>query len=175
MYGYKIFFFWKATKSKYLILYFSFPYSSLFNLSKWLSISKQTWWKTFNHPTSFIITIVSLISLCGKSVKQSQIPRETDDSNRISYRNLNTRHVVTHRVTSATFPFIPVSWIRATVLEYKRSTNHGRRRAMAALALTIRPMRIVSRRWNLSTHQFNRILKLTDYHIFSMWLVRSNA
>jgi hypothetical protein len=55
-----------------------------FNHSKWASICNQTWWKTFNHPTSFIITMVPLITLCGRSIKQSQLLWETNDSNWIS-------------------------------------------------------------------------------------------
>jgi antibiotic biosynthesis monooxygenase (ABM) superfamily enzyme len=74
----------KAIKSKSLISYFSFQYSSSFNHSKWVDIYNQTWWKIINHPTSLIIAMVPLVTLCGRSIKQSQLPWETDDSNQIS-------------------------------------------------------------------------------------------
>src|SRR6185437_10650366 len=32
------------------------------------------------HPTRLSIIFVSLLTLCGKGIKQSQFPRETDDS-----------------------------------------------------------------------------------------------
>jgi hypothetical protein len=48
------------------------------------SISNQTWWKTINHPTVVIIAMVPLVTLCGRSIKQSQLLQEMDDSNRVS-------------------------------------------------------------------------------------------
>ena len=73
------FFCWKATKSRSLLSSFSFQILvGLTILNEHLSI--QTWYRNYLHPTGLSIINVSLLTLCGKGIKQSQFPRETDDS-----------------------------------------------------------------------------------------------
>ena len=36
--------------------------------------------ENYLHPTRLSITFVPLLTLCGKGIKQSQYPQETDDS-----------------------------------------------------------------------------------------------
>ena len=73
------FFCWKATKSRSLISSFSFQVLvGLTSLGLHLSI--QAWYRNYLHPTRLSIINVSLLTLCGKGIKQSQFPQETDDS-----------------------------------------------------------------------------------------------
>jgi hypothetical protein len=89
--------------------------------------------------------------------------------------NLNTRHMITHRVTRTTFPFIPVSWNRATILEYKGPRTTEWRRAWLLLHSPCAHGNSVKTMGGMSTPWFNQVLKLTDYHTPGMWLVRSKT
>ena len=73
------FFCWKATKSRSLFSNFRFQIQvGLTILNEHLSI--QTWYRNFLHPTRLSIINVSLLTLCGKGINQSQYRREMDDS-----------------------------------------------------------------------------------------------
>ena len=64
------------------------------------------------------------------------------------------------------FPFLPGPWIRATHPEYKRSTHHGCRRAVSALALAINWTEV--RRVGEVHLPVQSGTELTDYHILSI-------
>ena len=73
------FFCWKVTKSRFLLSIFSFHILvGLTSLDEHLST--QTWERIYLDPTRLSIINVSLLTLCGKGIEQSQYPRETDDS-----------------------------------------------------------------------------------------------
>jgi hypothetical protein len=79
------------------------------------------------HPTKLVIIIVPLLTLCGKRVKQFQWPRETTiriEFLNLARGNLNTRHVVTHKVTRATFPLYSRFMEQGHHPQVQRSMNH---------------------------------------------------
>ena len=115
----------------------------------------------FHHPTNHIHHHhhLSLITLCSRRVKQSHYPWEVDDSNRICWpckADLNTRHVVTPRVTRATFP------LSFRVVDQ----GHHPRLQSPALQPHVRAWEKRSKMVReKSTRRANQVLKLTDYHI----------
>ena len=72
-----VFFCWKATKSMSLIPNFSFQVLVSLSILD-LHLSIQAWYRNYLHPTRLSIILVSLLTLCGKEIKQSQYPWEAE-------------------------------------------------------------------------------------------------
>ena len=125
----------------------------------------------FHHPINHIYHHhhhFSLLTLCGKRVKQSQTVRSGRfESNLLTWPGRPNTHVWEPSHPHDFSPFLSGLWIRVTVLDYRvrrlctRMCAHEKRRSKKVKVK--------------STCRSNQVLKLTDYHILGMCLVRSNA
>ena len=114
----------KATKSKSVISDFSLQNSSSINHSK-ISIYPMAYMVENNYffhlSTIFIIIIVPLLTLCGKSVKQSHCPwaAEQFESILLTLQGKPNTHAWGAKSPTQHFPFLLVSRDRPTTLDYK--------------------------------------------------------
>ena len=68
---------WKAIKSRSVISSFSFQILVGLTILD-LHLSIQAWYRNYLHPTRLNIICVSLLTPCGKEIKQSQYPWEAE-------------------------------------------------------------------------------------------------
>ena len=126
------------------------------------------------HPTRLSIIIVPLLTLCCKGIKQSQFPRETDDSesNFQPCKGKPNTHAwsTDESLPSNRWLFIPV---RGSVpLSPTAENRHSLHPWLLQHKLNFLSLRESGRYVHLPGRSVTR---LTTYHIYGMWLVLSNT
>ena len=135
----------------------------------------------FHHPTNHIHHHhhLSLLTLCGKRVKQSQTVRSGRfESNLLIWPGRPNTHAwgSTSRFTHAIFPSIPAARNRPTTLDYK-NPRHGTTPGREPSCTRMWPHENnVQRRWGVcSGLGAIQYLSLPITIFLGMWLVRSKA
>ena len=123
----------------------------------------------FHHPISQIHHHhLSLLTLCGKRVKQSQTVRSGRfESNLLTWPGRPNTHVWEPSHPHDFSPFFPGCGSGSP----SSTTEHDDSAPACARMRKRRSKKVKIK----STSRSNQVLKLTDYHILGMCLVRSNA
>ena len=161
-----------------LISSFSFQILVLLTILD-LHISIQAWYRNYWHPTRLSIINVSLLTLCGKGIKQSQYLRETDDSesNFQPCKDKPNTHTwsTDESLQSNRLHLIPVHGSAPlSPTTENRSSLHP---WLLQHNLTFNFFNFLSlRESGRYVHLPGRsVTRLATYHIYGMWLVLSKA
>ena len=125
--------------------------------------------KNYLHSTKLSIIFVPLLTLCGKGIKQSQYPRETNDSKH------TLGALTSHSQATVCFSFRFMD--RATLPDYREPDPLCTRSCCATYHNFQHKFNFLSlRESGRYVHLPGRsITRLAAYHIYSMWLVLSNT
>jgi len=164
---------WKVIKSMPLISSFSFHILvGLTFLDLHLSI--QAWYRNYLHPTRLNIICVSLLTPCGKEIKQSQYPWEAEQFE----PNFNPCKVKPNTHAWSTVDSLPSNHLLLIPVHgsVPLSPTTGNHHIHAPVVLRNKNNILSLRESGRYVHLPGRsVTRLTAYHIYGMWLVLSNT